>query len=109
MKQVRVAEISGFESLALLVYEKRELDAGFLTKEPGVVHVGQSDCGKLCSFGAKRCFMLAQLRDVLTAEDSAPVTQKNNDRRTLLPERSKLYGMRVGIRQGDRRKFAAKG
>jgi hypothetical protein len=85
MKQVRMAQISGFECLTLLVYQKRKLDAGLFAEQARVVHIGQSDGGKLRSLGAKRCFMLAQLRDVLTAEDSAPVAEKNNDSGSLFP------------------------
>src|SRR5258708_1903438 len=32
VKQVGVAQVGGFEGLALLVYQKRELDAGLFTK-----------------------------------------------------------------------------
>ena len=53
VKQIRMAQISGFECLALLVYQKREFDAGLFSKQPRVVHVGQPNCGKLRSFGAK--------------------------------------------------------
>jgi hypothetical protein len=53
--------------------------------------------------------MFAQLRNVLLAKDSTPMAQKNHNRRTAGPQRSKLDRMPVRIGQSDGRKLAAEG
>jgi hypothetical protein len=47
--------------------------------------------------------MSAQLRDVLAAEDSTPMTQESNNRRLLGPERTEKVGLAVDVRQFDGR------
>ena len=44
---------------------------------------------------------LAQLRDVLTAENSAVVAKENNDGRLRLPQRAETDGTLVGIGESD--------
>ena len=45
--------------------------------------------------------MLAQLRDVLAAENSAVVAQKNDDSRLRFPQRAEAHGTLVGIGKND--------
>jgi hypothetical protein len=45
--------------------------------------------------------MLAQLRDVLAAENSTVVTQEHYDRGLLLPQRTEADGLAVAIRETD--------
>lgn len=47
----------------------------------------------------KRPLVFAQLRDVLTAENSAIVTQKHYDCQPILPQRTKLDFLPVDIGQ----------
>ena len=42
--------------------------------------------------------MRAQLRDVLTAEDSAPMPEESNDSRLVCPKRTQAYEVGVDIR-----------
>ena len=45
--------------------------------------------------------MFAQLRDVLTAEDSTIMAKKNKNRRPLFPESSKTMVVPIAIWQHD--------
>jgi len=51
--------------------------------------------------------VLAQLRDVLAAEDSAVVTEEDHDRGAVGPERAESDYAAVAIGEDDRRKGAA--
>jgi hypothetical protein len=53
--------------------------------------------------------MFAQLRDVLAAENSAVVAEKNNYSRGLRPKRAEAGGTAIDVGQRDSRQFAAEG
>jgi hypothetical protein len=53
--------------------------------------------------------VFAQLRDVLAAEDSTVMPQKNDHSRTLGPKRSQAHAVAINIRQRNARKLAAEG
>jgi hypothetical protein len=50
------------------------------------VKIAHADCGEISSALLDFTLMLAQLRDVLAAENSAVVAQKNDDGRLRLPQ-----------------------
>ena len=52
--------------------------------------------------------MIAQLRDVLAAENSSIVAEKNNNRGLSLPKRAQANFRFVGIGQDDGRELLAK-
>jgi hypothetical protein len=86
MKNVGGFEAGDFVSLAVLVDEQGEVDAGFLLEEAGVVGIAKADGGEGGVFRAEGLLVFAQLRDVLAAEDSAVVAQKNEDGGIRFPE-----------------------
>lgn len=45
--------------------------------------------------------VLAQLRDVLAAEDSTIMPQEDDDGGRVRPQRTECYGLAVDVRQGD--------
>ncbi len=53
--------------------------------------------------------MLAQLRDVLAAKNSAVMTKKNKNSGAALPKRAELHVTSANVRQDDRRQFFGKG
>jgi hypothetical protein len=53
--------------------------------------------------------VVAQLRDVLAAENSTIVAKKNQDRRPVRPQSSKLHSFAIHIRQNNAGKPAAEG
>ena len=85
VKQVGFIEAHGLICLALVVNQKRKGDASLLAEVAGITHIAQSHGGQASTFLAKLLFELAQLRDVLTAEDSAVMTKKNDDGRRITP------------------------
>jgi hypothetical protein len=85
MQQVGFAQFGRFVRVTLLVNQERELNAGFFAEELCVVHVAKADGGESRSFRAECLLVFAQLRDVLAAEDSAPVAKKNKHRWAVRP------------------------
>jgi hypothetical protein len=86
MQEVGVAQSQSAVGLALVINQKREGDSGLLAEVPGVAGVAEShghDPGALLADGL---LMFAQLRDVLAAEDSTPVAQKDHECRTVSPQ-----------------------
>lgn len=65
--------------LAPFVDEKRKGDACFFAKQPRVIAVAQTNRGQYGSLVSKRLLVLAQLRDVLTAKNSAVVPEEYQD------------------------------
>lgn len=105
----KVEKISGFQLCRLIrlpffVDEQRKCDSRFLPKLPGVDDVAQANRAERSSFVANRLLVLAQLRDMLAAEDSAVVPQKDNHRRLLVPQRSQPNFVAVAIGQRNERK-----
>src|SRR5262249_10036326 len=66
----RHLEACGAIRAALRIDEQREIDAGLFAKLSGVLPVAEADGGDARPGGLDLFFVLAQLRDVLTAEDS---------------------------------------
>jgi hypothetical protein len=94
---------------ALAVYQKRERDAGFLAEQAGVAGVAQAYRGQVRSFVFERLLMFAQLRDVLAAENSPVVPQKNQHGGLTLPKRAEPDLAPIGIRQHDAGQRLAEG
>ena len=89
--------------VSLLVDEQRETDFRFLAKPSSVAHVAEADRGEIRAFLDELAFMVAQLRDVLAAEQSAVVPKEDHDGGTARPQRAEanLSAFRVG--QNERR------
>jgi hypothetical protein len=109
VQQRSVFEPHGFVSFAIFVDQQREVNLGFLAEEGSILFVAQPDRGQPRAFLPELFFVFAQLRDVLAAEDSAVMPQKNDRGRTLSPKRSQAHAVAVDIRQGNARKLAAEG
>ncbi len=78
-----------------------------LAEVAGVTWVAQAHGDDLCAFGADGLLVFAQLRDVLTAEDSTIMAQKDDHGRAVSPQRAQPDGIAVGVRQGNVGKPAA--
>src|SRR5262249_12401742 len=85
----------------------RKRNSGLVAEETRITAVAESD-GRKRRPGRLECrLMLAQLRDVLAAEDSSVVAKKDGHRRTARPERTEAPLVSIGIRQGDPRERGA--
>src|SRR5258708_39996846 len=102
MEQRSFFEFQRAIGLAIAVDQQRELDAGIFAEGLGVVASAEADGDQLRALLAEFLFMVAQLRDVLTAEDSSVVAKKDDDRRAVGPERAEglLLSVNVGKRDG---------
>ena len=85
----------------LLVHQQRERNAGLFPELTGIFPIAQADCRQSRSVLTKRRFTLAQLRDVLAAEDSAVVPQEDDHCRLLVPKGTQPDFVPVRIRQND--------
>jgi hypothetical protein len=102
----QVKKVSGLETgrvigLPLFVDQQWKFDARLFAESSGVARVPQADSGQFRAFRLELGFVVAQLRDMLAAEDSAVVAKKNDHSRLQLPQRSEPYGDAIGIRQRD--------
>jgi len=68
------------------VDQQGKVDAGSLAKHTGVVQVAQTDCGQGGSGLLELLLVLAQLRDMLAAENSAVVPKEDNHSGTFFPK-----------------------
>jgi hypothetical protein len=97
MKKVGGFQIGNFVGLAVFVDKEGEVDSGFLLEETGVVGIAEADGGQGDVLFAEGLFVLAQLRDVLAAKDSAVVAEEYEDGGVRLPERAKTNRFAKGI------------
>jgi hypothetical protein len=94
-------EIGDFVGLAMLVDEQGEVDAGFLLEDAGVVGVAEADGGNGGVFFAEGLPVLAQLRDVFAAEDSAVMAKEDQDGGIAFPERAEADLLSEGVGKRD--------
>jgi len=109
MENVGGFEIGDFVGLAVLVDEQGEVDAGFLLKNAGVVGVTEADGSEGGVFFAEGWLVLAQLRDVLAAEDSAVMAKKDEDGGIRFPEGAEADGFAEGVGERDIGELLAEG
>jgi len=98
MKERAVQQAHGTICPPLGIDQKWKSDSSLLAKDLGVVRVAQADGGQLRALIAECLFVVAQLRDVLAAEDSSVVPKEGDHRRPVRPERTESDGLsfRVG-------------
>ncbi|HWS18194.1 MAG TPA: hypothetical protein VN223_09270, partial [Candidatus Elarobacter sp.] len=91
----------------LVVDQKREVDPGFFTEEPGITHITQANYGKTGAFLLELFFEFAQLRDVFSAEDSTVVAKEDEHRWSAMPQGTEARWIAVGVRQRNLGQLAA--
>jgi len=97
MEQGSVAQTNSFVGLAFVIDQKGKLDAGFLSKEFRIARVTQPDGGKTRAFPLELFFEFAQLRDMLSAEDSTIVAKEDQHGWSALPQRTETRSVTVDI------------
>ena len=101
VKQVPRFQFRSFVGGPLGINEQWEGYAGFLAKHAGVVHVAESNRRQRSARLLKRILVLAQLRDMLAAEDSPVVPEEDHDRGVPLPQRTEPNFQTAGFRKHD--------
>ncbi len=109
MKKVRVAQAGGAIGETVFIDEEGKMDAGIVAEHAGVIRVGQADGGKIRASRLNLVFVFAQLRDVLTAEDSTVMAQKHDYGGLLFPQRAEADLEAIGVGQDDGRQRLAQG
>lgn len=99
----------GAISTALRIDKQREGDVSFLAEKSRIVQVTQPDGSQVSTALPELLFMLAQLRDMLAAEDSTVMAKKHDHRGTIGPQSPEPNRAFVGVGQNDIRQFRAKG
>lgn len=99
VEQGSVAQPHSLICLAFVIDEKRELDTRFLAEEPGISGVAQANHSQMSAFTFELGFKFAQLRDVLSAEDSTVVPKKDHHGRSAFPQGSKARRLAIGVRE----------
>ena len=98
VEQGSVAQADSFIRNTFVVDQQREVDAGFFAEEPGIAYIAQANNRQMGAFAMELSFKLAQLRDMLAAEDSTVVAKKDQDGRAVLPQGTKTRGVAIGVR-----------
>ena len=101
VQDVGLSETGGAVGEALPVDQEREGDAGFIPEEAGIVPVTQANGGEVRAFLFESQLVVAQLRDVLAAEDSTVMAQEHEHGWTLFPERAQTHVAPVQVGQDD--------
>ena len=91
----------------MFVNQKRKFDTCLITECARVALITQAHRSQTCSGIFEGIFLLAQLRDMLAAEDSTIMAEEHQDYGRIPPQRTKLYLPVVNIRQNDSREPAA--
>src|SRR5271169_1429511 len=94
--------------LPLLVHQQRKSNAGFVAKGSRVDKIAQANGRQPCPFIRKRLLVIAQLRDVLTAENSPVMAKEHDHGRAAPPQRAQSNRPPLAVRQHDSREPRAK-
>src|SRR5579864_137424 len=109
MEKGSLAQPRGLVSFLLVIDQQGEGDAGILAEAAGIGGVAQPNGHQPRSFLGEITLVFAQLRDVLTADNSTVVSQEHHHRRRRGPQRTQLYGLIVSVGQRDAGQLAADG
>ena len=101
VENVCAAQASGMIGETVFIDQQGERDAGVFAENPGVVTVAQADRRESRAFGMEFGLVFAQLRDVLTAENSAVVAKEHDHGGLLLPQRAEADLAAIGVGEFD--------
>jgi hypothetical protein len=101
VQQIGGAQVGDGISLALFVNQQRESDARFFAENSCIVPVAKPDGGQRRALSQEGLLVLAQLRDVLAAKNSAVVAKKNEDGRLVLPQRAQADFFAISVGKND--------
>ena len=85
-----------------LINQQGEANAGVLAETPGVTGVAQPHQGDAGAGRPKPSFVFTQLRDVLVAEDSPIVAEKNHHLGMIGPEQTQPDRVSIRVRKHHR-------
>jgi hypothetical protein len=83
--------------LAFVIDKERKMDTSLLAEKFGITGVAQADDSQMSAFTFELGFKFAQLRDVLSAEDSTIVPKKDHHGRPRFPQGSETSRLAIGV------------
>jgi hypothetical protein len=101
MKKICRLQFRSSVGFAVGIDEQRKSNTGCFSKLAGIVHIAQANSRERGSGLLEFALVLAQLRDVLAAENSTIVPQEHNHSGIALPQGSEPYLAAGGIRQDE--------
>ena len=107
VQQRCMAQPNSLVRFTLVVDQQWKLDTSFLAEESGIAGIAQSNHGKMRALLLEVSFKFAQLRDMLSAENSTVVTKEDHHSRPRLPQGAEPRWLAIGVRKRDSRQFAA--
>jgi hypothetical protein len=107
VEQGSVAQPHSLICFSLVIDKERKLDTGFLAEKFGVAGVAQANHSQMSAFTFELGFKFAQLRDVLSAENSTVMSKEDHHGRSALPQGPKPRRLAVGIRKRNSGQLAA--
>ena len=99
VEEVSLPQVRDLVGEAFFVDQQGEGDLRLLAEESGVVGVPKTDCGEGCPGFLNLQLMIAQLRDMLAAEDSSIVAQEDEHRGSFFPQGSEANCLAVWVRE----------
>jgi hypothetical protein len=93
-----VAQPNSFIGFAFVVDQQRKLDTGFIAEEPGIAGIAQANHGEMCAFLLELGFKFAQLRDMLSAEDSTVMAKEDHHGGPRFPQGAETRRLAIGVK-----------
>jgi hypothetical protein len=85
VQKIRTPQPRGPVCQPILIDEQGKCDTRLFLKKPRIVPIAQPHRRQFCTFVLECGLVFAQLRDVLTAEDSSVVTEEDDHRGLVFP------------------------
>jgi hypothetical protein len=108
MQKVRRLQSDGSICKALRIHQQRKCDPGLLAKERGVAHIAKTDRSEIGALGPELLLMVAQLRNMLAAEDSTVMAEEDDNGGAAFPQRAEPDFALIRVRKRDIGERAAK-
>jgi hypothetical protein len=108
VEQICALQFGGVIGGTICVNKQRKSDACLFAEYSSIVEIAHADRREIRATRVDFSLMLAQLRDMLAAENSAVVAQENDDGRLGLPQRAEPNPTLVSIGENDFGQLCAK-
>jgi len=109
MEEIGSSQVGEFVGLAMLIDKQGEVNSGFLLEDAGIVGIAEADGGQRGVFFLEGLLVIAQLRHVLAAKDSAVVAKEDEDGGIIFPEGAETDLPAEGVGENDVGELFAEG
>ena len=109
MKQRTIPQTCRTIRLALFVDQQRKCDVALCAEDLSIAHVAEANRGQRSPFAAECLLVIAQLRNVLAAEDSTIVAKEYDHCGPIGPQRAQANLPSFTVRESDVRQLFTDG